>query len=218
MSGDNIVSIRNLAVEFKTEVGVTHALQGIELDIARGETTAIVGESGSGKSVTAQAMLRLIQKPGRVTSGTIDFRPRDGNAYDVQTLPEKSDALQAHRGARISMVFQEPMTALSPVHTVGNQVAEALLVHHKMPKKVAYEKAADMLERVGIDDGEVSDLADLDAPQVVLHAPGVRGPERDRMKRIFSRDALLWCGDPTGRCCPVDREVHHRKRVRGPHG
>ena len=149
---DAIVSIRDLAVEFRTETGTTHALAGVNLDIARGRTTAIVGESGSGKSVTAFAMLRLIQSPGRTTSGTIEFRPRSGTPYDVLALPERDPLLYQHRGAHISMIFQEPMTALSPVHTIGNQVAEALLVHGVVSRSEAYDRAADMLERVGITD------------------------------------------------------------------
>ena len=149
---DNIIQVRNLAVEFYTETGRTKALQGVSFDVPRGQVTAIIGESGSGKSVTASAIMRLIQPPGRVMAGSIDFAPSGSEPYDVLALVDKDARLDQLRGDHISMVFQEPMTALAPVYTVGNQVAEAILCHREVSKEVAWDEAANMLQRVGIDD------------------------------------------------------------------
>ena len=124
IESDNILQVRNLAVEFHTETGRTKALQGVSFDVPRGQVTAIIGESGSGKSVTASAIMRLIQPPGRVTAGSIDFAPSGSEPYDVLALVDKDARLEQLRGDHISMVFQEPMTALAPVYTVGNQVAD----------------------------------------------------------------------------------------------
>lgn len=152
IESDNILQVRNLAVEFHTETGRTKALQGVSFDVPRGQVTAIIGESGSGKSVTASAIMRLIQPPGRVTAGSIDFAPSGSEPYDVLALVDKDARLEQLRGDHISMVFQEPMTALAPVYTVGNQVAEAILCHREVSKEVAWDEAANMLQRVDIDD------------------------------------------------------------------
>ncbi len=148
-----VLQIRDLAVEFKTEIGVTRALNRISFDVARGQVTAIVGESGSGKSVTANCIMRLIQSPGRITGGAIRFTPSArGESFDVVALPDKDPRLFDLRGGHISMVFQEPMTALSPVHRIGDQVAEAILCHRPVSKAEARAEAAEMLARVGLDD------------------------------------------------------------------
>ena len=149
---DNVLEIRDLAVDFKTDIGTTQALRDVGFDVPRGKVTAIVGESGSGKSVTANCIMRIIQPPGEIISGRIDFSPASTGPFDIVSLPEKDPRLYDLRGGLISMVFQEPMTALSPVYTVGNQVAEAILCHRDVSKKHAWAEAADMLERVGIDD------------------------------------------------------------------
>ncbi|MFT7548885.1 MAG: ABC-type dipeptide/oligopeptide/nickel transport system ATPase component [Candidatus Azotimanducaceae bacterium] len=154
MSDDIIVSIQDLRVEFDSELGSTEALKGINLDIRQSRTTAIVGESGSGKSVTAFAMMRLIQKPGRITHGKIMFTPKSRVTLDILQIPENSDALFDLRGGKMAMIFQEPMTALSPVHTIGDQVMEAILTHQSVPKEEAFTRAADMLKRVGISNAE----------------------------------------------------------------
>lgn len=148
---DNLLEIRDLAVEFGTDIGTTYALREVSFDVPRGKVTAIVGESGSGKSVTANCIMRLIQAPGRITGGEIRFAPSDQPAYDIVALSNKDPRLLDLRGGDVSMVFQEPMTALSPVYTVGNQVAEAILCHRNVTQEEAFEEAADMLRRVGID-------------------------------------------------------------------
>ena len=149
---DTVLKIRDLAVDFKTDLGVTHALVDVGFDMPRGKVTAIVGESGSGKSVTANCIMRLIQPPGRIVGGTIDFVPESVDPFEIVSLGKRDPRLQELRGGLISMVFQEPMTALSPVYTVGNQVAEAILCHRKVGRRQAWKEAAEMLERVGIDD------------------------------------------------------------------
>jgi len=154
MNDNILVSIRDLRVEFDSELGSTEALKGINLDVKQGRTTAIVGESGSGKSVTASAMMRLIKRPGRITGGQILFRPKGQPVMDVLQIRENSNALYDLRGGKMAMIFQEPMTALSPVHTVGDQVTEAILTHQAVTKQEAFSRATDMLNRVGISDPE----------------------------------------------------------------
>ena len=154
MTNRNLVSIHDLHVTFDSELGTTEALKGIDLDIKHGRTTAIVGESGSGKSITALAMMRLIQRPGRVTSGQILFTPAGKETIDVLQIPDNSDELFDLRGGKMAMIFQEPMTALSPVHTIGDQVTEAILTHRQVTKAEAFARACEMLKRVGINDAE----------------------------------------------------------------
>ena len=154
MTNRNLVSIHDLHVTFDSELGTTEALKGIDLDIKHGRTTAIVGESGSGKSITALAMMRLIQRPGRVTSGQILFTPAGKETIDVLQITDNSDELFDLRGGKMAMIFQEPMTALSPVHTIGDQVTEAILTHRQVTKAEAFARACEMLKRVGINDAE----------------------------------------------------------------
>lgn len=151
---DNVLEIRDLGVEFKTDTGVTTALRGVNFDVPRGKVTAIVGESGSGKSVTANCIMRLVQPPGRITAGSVMFNPKSSETFDIVTLADKDPKIYDLRGGLISMVFQEPMTALSPVHKVGDQVSEAILCHRDVSKAEAWRESAEMLEHVGIEDVE----------------------------------------------------------------
>ncbi len=151
---DAVLSIRDLAVEFKTDTGVTRALVDVGFEVPRGQVTAIVGESGSGKSVTANCIMRLIQPPGRIVGGTIDFVPQGAPPFEIVSLAKRDPRLLELHGGLISMVFQEPMTALSPVYTVGNQVAEAILCHRDVSRRQAWRESAEMFERVGLDDIE----------------------------------------------------------------
>ncbi len=147
---DTVVEIKNLQVYFNTEEGEVRAVDGVSFTMRRGRIMAIVGESGCGKSVTSYSILRLIQHPGKIVGGQIIFRPQNGEEVDIAALSEKSDRLFSIRGGHISMIFQEPMTALSPVHTVGNQICEAILLHQKMSKAEARARAIEMLGKVGI--------------------------------------------------------------------
>jgi peptide/nickel transport system ATP-binding protein len=145
MTDKPLVRVDNLCVDFHTEDGVVHAVQNLSFDIARGETVGLVGESGSGKSVTALALMRLIQAPGRIRSGHIDFA-----GQDLLTLPER--AMLALRGKRMGMIFQEPMTSLNPVYRVGDQVAEVLVRHERLGRRAAARRAVELLDQVGIPD------------------------------------------------------------------
>ena len=149
---DTVLKIRDLAVQFKTDIGLTRALVDVGFDVPRGQVTAIVGESGSGKSVTANCIMRLIQPPGKIVGGTIDFAPERAPSFEIVSLSRKDPRWLELHGGLISMVFQEPMTALSPVYTVGNQVSEAILCHRKVTRGQAWRESAEMLERVGLDD------------------------------------------------------------------
>jgi oligopeptide/dipeptide ABC transporter ATP-binding protein len=138
-----LLSVEDLRVEFSTRRGTVYAVNGISFEIARGETLGIVGESGCGKSVTSLAILGLLARNGRVPSGHALFEGRD--------LIRQSDrALRRIRGREIAMIFQDPMTSLNPVLTIGRQIREALETHFGMDKKEAEAKAADALDRVGI--------------------------------------------------------------------
>src|SRR4051812_38895512 len=140
---DPLLSIENLHTFFYTEGGVARAVDGVSLHIDAGETVGLVGESGCGKSVTAMSVLRLIQPPGRIEAGSrLVFEGRD-----LMTINDRD--LRAIRGARIAMVFQEPMTALNPVFTVGDQIAEVVRIHGGS-KKQAWDRAVEMLRIVGI--------------------------------------------------------------------
>ena len=142
------LSVRDLEVTFATDWGPLKAVDGISLDLESGVTVGLVGESGCGKSVTALSLLRLVPPPGRITGGKVLL---DG--ADLLELPER--AIEEVRGGRISMIFQEPMTALNPVFTVGDQVAEALSIHRRGGDgggNGGRDAAAEMLERVGIPD------------------------------------------------------------------
>lgn len=154
LNDDVILRVEDLRVTFETAHRRVHAVRGTSFELRRGQTLALVGESGSGKSVTAYAILRLIQPPGRITGGAIHFNPKHGETLDLAGLHPKDPRLFAIRGGRIGMIFQEPMTALSPVHSIGNQIIEAIRLHRDVRRREARRIAADMLERVGIADPE----------------------------------------------------------------
>jgi peptide/nickel transport system ATP-binding protein len=153
MADQPLVSIRDLTVDFQTDAGLVHAVRGVNFDIYSGRTLAVVGESGSGKSVSANAMLRLLPKRGRIVRGSILFRdPLAQDAVDTATLEPDGEEIRQIRGARMAMIFQEPMTSLSPLHTVGDQITEALRIHKNLPQEEANEAAMAVFERVGFRD------------------------------------------------------------------
>lgn len=144
----DVLRIEDLAVSFDTEDGVVAAVDSVSLEVRRGEVLGLVGESGSGKSVTALSVLRLIPSPpGRIVSGKVWFEGNDLRSMPIETMRQV-------RGQKISMVFQEPMTALSPLHLVGDQVCEAVLLHRALPSQEVQSLACEWLRRVGIPDPE----------------------------------------------------------------
>jgi oligopeptide/dipeptide ABC transporter ATP-binding protein len=139
-----LLQIRDLKTHFKTEAGWARAVDGVSFDIHPGEVLGLVGESGSGKSVTALSVLRLIpDPPGRIVSGSIFYKGRD-----LLQLP--LEEIRRIRGKEISMIFQEPMTSLNPVFTIGMQLSEVVLVHERVSKKEAFDRSVAMLKLVGI--------------------------------------------------------------------
>lgn len=144
-SHETILDVRNLTVDFFTRRGTVHAVRDVSFSVRKGETLGIVGESGSGKSVTAQAILGLTELPGRVTGGDILWK-----GSSLVAGREAAATIERVRGKEIAMVFQDPMTSLNPVYTVGMQVAEVLVRHMSMTKKAARERAVELLDMVGI--------------------------------------------------------------------
>ena len=145
---EGLLRVENLRTYFHTRAGVVRAVDGVDLSVDQGKTLGVVGESGSGKSVTALSILRLIDAPGQIDRGSrILF---DG--IDLVTAAE--DDLRRIRGNEISMIFQEPMTSLNPVYTVGNQIAEAVRLHRDVGQRAAVERALEMLRLVGISSPE----------------------------------------------------------------
>jgi len=150
-----ILELNDVHVEYALDEGVVHAVRGAAYSVSAGETLAIVGESGCGKSQSSFAAMGLIQPPGRVTRGSILFRERHGDPpTDLLRLGRNSRELRRIRGGRIAMIFQEPMTALSPVHRIGRQMDEVLRLHTDLDRPARFRRACEMLTRVGIPDAE----------------------------------------------------------------
>ena len=147
----DLIRVNDLKVEFNINHGVVRAVDGVSFRVRAGGTTALVGESGSGKSVCSQAIMGILPKIARVTGGEILFQdPEISNGpLDLAKLPADGPAIRAIRGGRISMIFQEPMTSLSPLHTIGDQISEALHLHRDIDKKSGWRLSADMLRLVG---------------------------------------------------------------------
>ncbi|KGM32331.1 ABC transporter ATP-binding protein [Inquilinus limosus] len=149
--GAPLLDVRGLVTEFRTEAGPVRAVNGVDLRVEAGQTVALVGESGSGKSVTSLSVMRLVRSPaGRIAAGEIRFRGRDGRVRDLAQLDQA--AMSAIRGNEISMIFQEPMTSLNPVHSVGRQIAEAVRLHRGLGAGAAWSRAVEMLSLVEIPD------------------------------------------------------------------
>ena len=144
-----LIQVKGLRTYFHTEDGVARAVDGISFAIAPEKTLGVVGESGCGKSVTARSIMRLIQPPGRIESGEILYR-RNGTVIDLARLDPRGGSIREIRGNEIAMIFQEPMTSLNPVFTIGNQIIEGILLHQGVSRSEARRRAIDMLEAVGI--------------------------------------------------------------------
>lgn len=144
---EKILEVKNLHTSFFTHLGEVKAIRGISFTVDKGEFIGIVGESGSGKSVTSLSVMGLLSNPGKVTEGEILFKGED-------LLKKKAREMRKIKGNEIAMIFQDPMTSLDPVFTIGDQLKEVILQHQKMSKKEAREKAVAMLKMVGIPDPE----------------------------------------------------------------
>ena len=149
-----LLQVRDLAVHFDIHDGVLRAVDGVSFRIRQGCTTALVGESGSGKSVCSQAIMGILPKIAKITSGQILFNDpdKDGAVEDLVQLDADGRKMRSIRGGRISMIFQEPMTSLSPLHTIGNQISEALDLHRDVDKRTGWELSTEMLRLVGFPD------------------------------------------------------------------
>jgi peptide/nickel transport system ATP-binding protein len=145
-----VLEVRDLVTHFPTRSGVVKAVDGVSFTVHRGRTLCIVGESGSGKSVTARSILQIVDDPGRIVSGSMMLHRPDGTSVDLAKLSPRSRAIRNVRGREIAMIFQEPMSSLSPVHTVGDQIGEVLQLHLGLSKKIARTRCIELLAQVEI--------------------------------------------------------------------
>ena len=155
-----LLSVRDLKTYFFQDDGLVKAVDGASFDVYAGKTLGIVGESGCGKSVTARSIMRIVDRPGKIVGGEILLRReagdgrrengKNGNVVDLAKLKADGAEMRAINGGEIALIFQEPMTSFSPVHTVGDQIVEAIRLHQKMAKKAAYERAIELLRLVGV--------------------------------------------------------------------
>ena len=145
-----IIEIDNLSVHFAVDEGTLKAVDRVSFSIHEQQMFGLIGESGCGKTVTAQSLMRLVPRPGQIVGGQINFRGEAGQRVDLAQLDAGGPEIRAIRGNEIAMIFQEPMSSLSPIHSIGNQLMEAVQLHVTRNKREAYEIAVDMLNLVGI--------------------------------------------------------------------
>ncbi|MGE7368994.1 ABC transporter ATP-binding protein [Neorhizobium sp. NPDC001467] len=150
MTSDIILKVEDLRTYFKTRTGTFKAVDGVSFELKRGKTLCVVGESGSGKSVTARSILQIVDKPGRIEGGSIVLTRQDGSSIDLAKLDPRGKEIRAVRGQEIAMIFQEPMSSLSPVHRIGEQIGEALRIHFGTPKQERRARVLELLKQVEI--------------------------------------------------------------------
>ena len=151
MDLETVLDVTDLRTQFQTEQGIVRAVDGVSLRVRKGGTLGVVGESGCGKSVTALSIMQLLPRPkGRIVDGRIMCHKRDGTTVDITTLDPNGDEIRAIRGNEIAMIFQEPMTSLNPVYSIGEQIMESVQLHQGVGKARARERAIAMLDKVGI--------------------------------------------------------------------
>lgn len=150
----DILRIENLQTEFKVGKRIVHAVNGVSYTLGRGRTLGVVGESGCGKSVTAHSVLQLLPKAGRIAGGKVEYIRADGTTVRLDQLKPTGKQMRAIRGKEIAMIFQDPMSTLNPVYTVGSQILENLNQHEKLSKQEAMQRAIEMLRDLGIPDPE----------------------------------------------------------------
>jgi peptide/nickel transport system ATP-binding protein len=149
----DLLEVKDLTVNFNTEEGIVRAVRGVDFEVDQNQVLGIVGESGCGKSVTARAVLNVLASNSEIMSGQVLYN-KDQELIDLLKLDKDGKEIRKIRGKEISMIFQEPMTSFSPVHTIGNQIMEAILLHTDLDKKAAREKAINTLKEVGIPEAE----------------------------------------------------------------
>ena len=145
-----LLSVQDLQTYFFTDEGTVKAVDGASFDVYAGQTLGVVGESGCGKSITAKSILQIIDRPGRIIGGQVKFSPDGAAGQNLLELEPNGAEIRSIRGGEISMIFQEPMTSFSPIHTFGNQIIEAIRLHSSLDKIEAHELAVDWMRRVGI--------------------------------------------------------------------
>ncbi|MBE0411327.1 MAG: ABC transporter ATP-binding protein, partial [Anaerolineales bacterium] len=160
-----LVEIKDLHVHFEVRDGTVKAIQGASFNIIRGQTTGVIGESGCGKSVTAKAIMQMIPKPGKITHGEVLYHFRDKlhpgqeEIVNISELDPDGPRIRKIRGGEIGMIFQEPMSSLTPVYTAGTQIGEALNLHRLVPKKVGDQMEAAIMEYRHVTKNEARDIA-----------------------------------------------------------
>jgi oligopeptide/dipeptide ABC transporter ATP-binding protein len=154
-----LIEVKDIKVYFYLDEGTVRAVEGVSFDIQRGKTLGVVGESGCGKSVTSQAIMRIVPPPGKIVQGDILFHRYHQNGYsetiELTQLDPRGSEIRDIRGNEIAVIFQEPMTSLSPVHTIGNQIMEAIMLHQKVDQAQARATAIEMLAHVGLPQPEL---------------------------------------------------------------
>jgi peptide/nickel transport system ATP-binding protein len=153
-NGIPLLEVKNLKTHFFQDEGVVKAVDGVSFDLFPSRTLGIVGESGCGKSVTSLSILRLVEPPGKIVAGEVWLRQADGSRIDLAALKPKGKAIRKIQGSQIALIFQEPMTSFSPVHTIGNQIAEVISQHQPLNRQEARDKTIKTLRSVGVPNPE----------------------------------------------------------------
>lgn len=192
MSSEPLLTVSNLSVQFRTDEGLVTAVDDLSFSVAPGQTLGIVGESGSGKSVSTRALMRLLPNNAAIAPNSrILYTTKKGQQLDIAKLSEPSKALDEIRGGELSMIFQEPSAAFSPLYTIGNQMIEGIRIHRKVSARQARITAIEMLERVGITEPEL---------RIDQYAFQLSGGMRQRAMialALVMRPALLIADEPT---------------------
>ena len=203
-----LLTVKNLKTYFQLDEGVVKAVDGVSFDVYPGQVVGIVGESGCGKSVTIKSVLRIIEKPGKIIEGEIFFRRNGDTMVDLVKLDDSGQQIRDIRGGEIALIPQEPMAAFSPVHTVGNQIEEAILLHQKVNKRQARKIAIDRLREVGVPSPEER----IDAYSWELSG-GLR--QRAMIAMALSSDPKLLIADEPTTAIDVTTQAQVLKLLKG---